>query len=59
VLGDIPLLGTLFSVEHTNQEKRDLYIVVTPHIVTADAAAGPPPAAAAAKELPPSPPSSS
>jgi general secretion pathway protein D len=59
VLGDIPLLGTLFSVEHTNQEKRDLYIVVTPHIVTADAAAGPPPAAAAAKELPPSPPLSS
>jgi general secretion pathway protein D len=33
VLGDIPLLGSLFSVEHTNQEKRDLYIVVTPHIV--------------------------
>jgi general secretion pathway protein D len=35
LLGDIPLLGTLFSVEHTNQEKRDLYIVVTPHIVGA------------------------
>ncbi|HEX5237793.1 MAG TPA: secretin N-terminal domain-containing protein [Sphingomicrobium sp.] len=33
VLGDIPLVGSLFSVEHTNQEKRDLYIVVTPHIV--------------------------
>lgn len=33
VLGDIPLLGSLFSVEHTNQAKRDLYIVVTPHIV--------------------------
>jgi general secretion pathway protein D len=33
LLGDIPLLGSLFSVEHTNQEKRDLYIVVTPHIV--------------------------
>ena len=25
--------GRLFSVEHTNQAKRDLYIVVTPHIV--------------------------
>lgn len=33
VLGDIPLVGSLFRVEHTNQEKRDLYIVVTPHIV--------------------------
>jgi general secretion pathway protein D len=34
LLGDIPLLGSLFSVDHTNQEKRDLYIVVTPHIVS-------------------------
>ena len=33
LLGDIPLLGTLFTVEHTNKTKRDLYIVVTPHIV--------------------------
>jgi general secretion pathway protein D len=33
LLGDIPLLGSIFSVEHTNQAKRDLYIVVTPHIV--------------------------
>jgi general secretion pathway protein D len=33
LLGDIPLLGSLFSVEHTNKTKRDLYIVVTPHIV--------------------------
>ena len=33
LLGDIPVVGTLFSVEHTNQAKRDLYIVVTPHIV--------------------------
>jgi general secretion pathway protein D len=33
VLGDIPVLGSIFSVEHTNQAKRDLYIVVTPHIV--------------------------
>ncbi|HZC37971.1 MAG TPA: secretin N-terminal domain-containing protein [Sphingomicrobium sp.] len=33
LLGDIPLLGTLFTTEHTNQAKRDLYIVVTPHIV--------------------------
>jgi general secretion pathway protein D len=34
LLGDIPLLGSLFTVEHTNKTKRDLYIVVTPHIVT-------------------------
>jgi general secretion pathway protein D len=33
LLGDIPLLGSLFTVEHTNKTKRDLYIVVTPHIV--------------------------
>lgn len=33
LLGDIPLLGALFTVEHTNRTKRDLYIVVTPHIV--------------------------
>ena len=35
LLGDIPLLGALFTVEHTNRAKRDLYIVVTPHIVAA------------------------
>lgn len=33
LLGDIPLVGSLFSVEHTNNVKGDLYIVVTPHIV--------------------------
>ncbi len=33
LLGDIPLLGTLFTTEHTNRATRDLYIVVTPHIV--------------------------
>ena len=40
LLGDIPLLGTLFTVEHTNQSKRDLYIVVTPHIVSPDGRLG-------------------
>lgn len=34
LLGDIPLVGSLFKVEHTNSTKRDLYIVVTPRIVT-------------------------
>ena len=41
LLGDIPLIGTLFTVEHTNQSKRDLYIVVTPHIVIAHSAQNP------------------
>jgi general secretion pathway protein D len=35
LLGDIPLLGALFTTEHTNRATRDLYIVVTPHIVLA------------------------
>lgn len=35
LLGYLPLLGSLFTVEHTNRTKRDLYIVVTPHIVSA------------------------
>jgi len=33
LLGDIPLVGSLFSVEHANKTKRDLYIVVTPHVI--------------------------
>ncbi|MBV9528744.1 MAG: hypothetical protein JOZ79_10330 [Sphingomonas sp.] len=33
VLGYIPLLGSLFTVEHSNKINDDLYIVVTPHIV--------------------------
>jgi general secretion pathway protein D len=43
ILGDIPLLGALFTTEHTTRDKRDLYIVVTPHIVrgSADRAAIP------------------
>lgn len=36
LLGDVPLLGSLFTVEHSNRTKRDLYIVVTPHIVRSD-----------------------
>lgn len=46
LLGDLPLLGTLFTAEHTNRSKRDLYIVVTPHIVSPAAAARVAPAAA-------------
>jgi general secretion pathway protein D len=33
LLGDIPLVGKVFDTEHTSKTKRDLYIVVTPHIV--------------------------
>jgi general secretion pathway protein D len=33
ILGDIPLLGSIFTVEHSNKVNDDLYIVVTPHIV--------------------------
>lgn len=33
VLGDIPVLSTLFDTENSTRAKTDLYIVVTPHIV--------------------------
>lgn len=33
LLGDVPVLGKLFQVEHTSRTKRDLYIVVIPHII--------------------------
>jgi general secretion pathway protein D len=33
LIGDIPLIGKLFDVEHTSRTKRDLYIVITPHVV--------------------------
>jgi general secretion pathway protein D len=39
LLGDIPLLGKLFDVEHSSRTKRDLYIVITPHIVRGSDAA--------------------
>jgi general secretion pathway protein D len=33
LLGDIPLLGTVFRNERTTRSKTELYIVVTPHVV--------------------------
>lgn len=33
-LGDVPLLGALFRSEHGSSSRTDLYIVVTPHVVT-------------------------
>ncbi|WP_176594118.1 type II secretion system protein GspD [Sphingobium sp. EM0848] len=33
LFGDVPLLGKLFNTEHTSRTKRDLFIVVTPHIL--------------------------
>ena len=35
-LGDIPVLGALFSSQHKSRSKTDLYIVITPHIVRGD-----------------------
>jgi general secretion pathway protein D len=46
ILGDIPLLGALFTTEHTNRDSRDLYIVVTPHIVAPHAGVARPTSAA-------------
>lgn len=34
ILGDIPLLGGLFRVRHDSKTSTNLYIIVTPHIVT-------------------------
>jgi general secretion pathway protein D len=33
IVGDIPLLGTLFRNERSTRSKTELYIVITPHIV--------------------------
>ncbi len=33
LIGDIPIVGSLLKLEHSSRVKRDLYIVVTPHIV--------------------------
>jgi len=33
LLMDIPILGNLFKTQSRNEEKRDLIILVTPHIV--------------------------
>ena len=33
ILGDIPLIGELFSLEKSTTAKTELYIVITPHIV--------------------------
>ena len=33
IVGDMPVLGTLFDAENSTSSKTDLYIVVTPHVV--------------------------
>ena len=33
LLGDVPLLGSVFKVENSTDNKTDLYIIITPHIV--------------------------
>ena len=35
LLGDMPLIGELFKRKATNKNKRELILLVTPHIVTA------------------------
>jgi type IV pilus assembly protein PilQ len=43
LLSDLPLLGRLFSQTDTREEKRDLLILITPHIIDAGEAVRPPP----------------
>ena len=38
-LGDIPVLGRVFDAQHRNRTKTDLYIMVTPHVVSGREAA--------------------
>lgn len=38
LLGDLPVIGTLFRNETSSKTKTDLYIVVTPHIIRGGAA---------------------
>jgi type IV pilus assembly protein PilQ len=42
LLSDLPLLGRLFSQSDTREEKRDLLILITPHIIDAGEAVRPP-----------------
>jgi general secretion pathway protein D len=42
-LGDIPVLGLLFGVQHGSRAKTELYVVVTPHVTrTSDHQTAPP-----------------
>jgi type IV pilus assembly protein PilQ len=40
-LMDIPVIGRLFRTERKQEQKRDLLIMVTPHIIGEHSAAGP------------------
>jgi general secretion pathway protein D len=42
-LGDIPVLGHLFSVTHASSARTELYIVVTPHVTRTGERQPPPP----------------
>ena len=33
IVGDMPVLSTLFDAENSTSSKTDIYIVVTPHVV--------------------------
>jgi type II secretory pathway component GspD/PulD (secretin) len=42
LLSDLPLLGRLFSQTDSREEKRDLLILITPHIIDEGEAIRPP-----------------
>lgn len=42
LLSDLPLIGRMFSQTDTREEKRDLLILITPHIIDAGEAVRPP-----------------
>jgi hypothetical protein len=42
LLSDLPLIGRLFSQIDTREEKRDLLILITPHIIDEGEAIRPP-----------------
>jgi type II secretory pathway component GspD/PulD (secretin) len=41
-LSDLPLIGRLFSQSDTTEEKRDLLVLITPHIIDEGEAVRPP-----------------
>ncbi|HVA26631.1 MAG TPA: hypothetical protein VNF68_00520 [Candidatus Baltobacteraceae bacterium] len=43
-LGDIPLIGELFRQATTTHQKTNLYLVITPHVLTKNSTAAKPPA---------------
>ena len=42
ILSELPLIGKLFSQSDTREEKRDLLVLITPHIIDEGEAVRPP-----------------